>query len=78
MHASFDPTCKVIFDRFWCPTSTPGTIKIMVFPKEKRRFFKKSPFEVANDFGFVFDASVLSFSIKNQVIFNQNSIQKGM
>jgi len=40
-----------ILNRFLASTSTPRTFKIIVFPLEKRGFFKKSPFEVDFDFG---------------------------
>ena len=50
-----------IFDRFLASTSTPRTLKIIVFPLEKRSFLKKTPFEVDLDLGSQLGANLPPF-----------------
>ena len=50
-----------IFYRFLASTSTPRTLKIIVFPLEKRSFLKKTPFEVDLDLGGQLGANLPPF-----------------
>ena len=50
-----------IFYRFLASTSTPRTLKIIVFPLEKRGFLKITPFEVDLDLGGQLGANLPPF-----------------
>ena len=65
-----------IFHRYWRPTSTPWILKIIVFPKEKKGFFKKSLFEVGIDFWSNFVPTCLHFASKNPPKSFQKSIPR--
>ena len=65
-----------IFDRFWLPTSTPWTLKIIVFPKEKQGFFKKLRFDVGIDFWSILVPTCLHFSFQNPPKSFQKSIPR--
>ena len=68
----------LIFHHFLPPTSIPWTLKIIVFPKEKQGFFKKSLFEVGNDFWSIFVPTCIHFASKNPWKFVQKSIPRCM
>ena len=54
-----------IWNGFLLPTSTAGTFKIIVFPKEKRSFFRKLIFEDNIDFGSILEAHLVLFGFQN-------------
>ena len=60
------------------PTSTSRTFKIIVFPKEKQGFFKKSSFEVGIDFGCHLDANLASFSFQNPLKSYKNQVPRSI
>ena len=65
MPSHLDSIFGSIFHRFLPPTSIPCTVKIIVFPKEKRGFFKKSLFEVGIGFCSILVPTCFDFSSKN-------------
>ena len=65
-----------IFYRFLPPTSTPWILKIIVFPREKQGFFKKSLFEVGIDFCSILVQTCLHFASKNPPKSFQKSIRR--
>ena len=56
--------CIDVF-RFLLPTWTPGSLKIVVFPIEKKGFLEKRPLEVNSDFGSILDANMPPKSTQN-------------
>ena len=76
MPSHLDSIFWSIVHRFLPPTSIPWTLKIIVFPKEKQGFFKKSLFEVGIDFWSILVPTCLHFSSKNPPKSFQKSIPR--
>ena len=67
-----------MFGRFLVPTSIPVSFKIIVFPLEKRWFFKKSPLEDNIDFCSILEANMPPFSFQNPQKSFKNPILRGI
>ena len=65
MPSHLDSIFWSIFHRFLFPTSISWTLKIIVFPKVKLRFLKKSIFEVGIEFFSMLVPTCMHFSFKN-------------
>ncbi len=78
MPSHLDSIFGSIFHRFLLPTSIPCTVKIIVFPKEKRGFFKKSLFEVGIGFCSILVPTCLHFPSQNPPKSLQKPILKGI
>ena len=78
MPSHLDSIFGSIFHRFLPPSSIPCTVKIIVFPKEKRGFFKKSLFEVGIDFCSILVPTCLHFPSQNPPKSFQKPILKGI
>ena len=72
------PFLDRFFIDFYFQLRSPCTVKIMVFPNEKRCFFKKSLFEVGIDFCSILVPTCLHFPSQNPPKSLQKPILKGI